>query len=52
MNQNENDGLIQHSVMRVRKKIIDFIMINYDRLFSGNTVNMVTTIDQEDFISN
>lgn len=52
MTQNVDDGLIQHSVMRVRKKIIDFIMLNYSRLFASNTVNNVTTIIQEDFIGN
>jgi len=35
-NGSQAEGLIQHSVKRVKKKINDFILSNYNRLFFKN----------------
>lgn len=36
--KDENDGLIQHSVKRVKKKINDYILNNYTKLFFKSPV--------------
>lgn len=46
--KDENDGLIQHSIKRVKKKINDYILNNYNKLFFKEPAKEVTPGNVED----